>query len=51
MSRWWFRLGNACEGMEEWKRALDAYNKAIALSPTYTEAINAQARAKAKVTP
>jgi len=50
MSRWWFRLGNACEGMEEWKRALDAYNKAIALSPTYTEAINAQVRAKAKVT-
>ncbi|MGA2546264.1 MAG: tetratricopeptide repeat protein [Rectinemataceae bacterium] len=51
MSRWWFRLGNACESMGEWKRALDAYNKALALSPAYPEAQTAQARAKAKVTP
>jgi tetratricopeptide (TPR) repeat protein len=50
MSRWWFRLGNACEAQADWKRALDAYNKALALSPSYEEAQTAQARAKAKVT-
>jgi tetratricopeptide (TPR) repeat protein len=48
MPRWWYRLGNACEALGEWKRALDAYNKAISLSPAYAEAIAAQARAKAK---
>jgi tetratricopeptide (TPR) repeat protein len=51
MPRWWFRLGNACEAMGEWKRALDAYTKALVLSPSYQEAQSAQARAKAKVTP
>jgi len=51
MPRWWFRLGNACESLGEWKRALDAYNKALALNPSYQEAIAAQARAKSKVTP
>jgi tetratricopeptide (TPR) repeat protein len=51
MPRWWFRLGNACEANGDWKRALDAYGKALALSPAYPEAIAAQARAKAKVTP
>jgi tetratricopeptide (TPR) repeat protein len=51
MSRWWFRLGNACEANGDWRRALDAYDKALALSPAYAEAIAAQARAKAKVTP
>jgi tetratricopeptide (TPR) repeat protein len=51
MPRWWFRLGNACESLGEWKRALDAYNKALALNPSYQEAIAAQARAKAKVNP
>jgi tetratricopeptide (TPR) repeat protein len=51
MPRWWFRLGNALESMGDWKRALDAYNKALALSPAYPEAIAAQSRAKAKVSP
>jgi tetratricopeptide (TPR) repeat protein len=49
MPRWWFRLGNACESLGEWKRALDAYNKALALNPSYQEAIAAQARVKPKV--
>jgi tetratricopeptide (TPR) repeat protein len=49
MPRWWFRLGNACESLGEWKRALDAYNKAVALNPSYQEAIAAQARVKPKV--
>jgi tetratricopeptide (TPR) repeat protein len=51
MPRWWYRLGGALENLGEWKRALDAYNKALALSPAFPEAIAAQARAKAKVTP
>ena len=50
MSRWWYRLGNACESDGDWKRALEAYNKAVALNPSYPDAIAAQARAKAKVT-
>ena len=51
MARWWFRLGNACEGSGEWKRALDAYNKTLALNPSYQDALVAQARVKAKVSP
>lgn len=51
LSRWWFRLGNACESLGDWKRAQDAYNKALALSPAYAEAQSALARVKAKVAP
>ncbi len=51
MPRWWFRLGSACEANGDWKRALDAYSKALALNPSYPEAIAAQARVKAKVNP
>jgi tetratricopeptide (TPR) repeat protein len=49
LSRWWFRLGNACEGLGEWKRASEAYGKAVALNPSFQEALAAQTRAKAKV--
>jgi tetratricopeptide (TPR) repeat protein len=49
MSRWWFRLGNACEGLEEWKRAYDAYGKALSLAPSYQEAKDGQARVKPKL--
>jgi tetratricopeptide (TPR) repeat protein len=49
MSRWWFRLGNACEGLGEWKRAYDAYGKALALNPAYAEAQAAQGRVKPKI--
>jgi tetratricopeptide (TPR) repeat protein len=51
MPRWWFRLGNACEASGDWKRALDAYNKALALSPAFPEAVSAQARVKAQAAP
>jgi len=51
MPRWWFRLGNACEASGDWKRALDAYNKALALSPALPEAVSAQARVKAQAAP
>ena len=49
MPRWWFRLGNACEANGDWKRAFDAYGKALALNPGYPDALAAQARVKAKV--
>jgi len=49
MPRWWFRLGNALEGEGDFKRAGDAYAKALALSPQYQDALDAQARVKAKV--
>ena len=48
MPRWWFRLGWACEQLQEWKRAYDAYAKALALNPAYQEAVDAQARVKPK---
>jgi tetratricopeptide (TPR) repeat protein len=49
MPRWWFRLGGACESLGEWKRAYDAYSKALALSPAYKDALDAQARVKPKL--
>lgn len=48
MGRWWFRLGLACENLGEWKRASDAYAKALALSPDMQEAKDGQARVKGK---
>ena len=49
MPRWWLRLGNACELLGEYKRAYDAYGKALALNPGYQDAIDAQARVKPKI--
>lgn len=48
MPRWWFRLGGVCEQLQEYKRAYDAYAKALALNPSYQEALAAQARVKPK---
>jgi tetratricopeptide (TPR) repeat protein len=49
MPRWWFRLGTACEAEGEWQRSLDAYTKALTLSPAYQEAKDGQARMKAQL--
>jgi tetratricopeptide (TPR) repeat protein len=48
MPRWWYRLGQTCESLGEWKRAYEAFGKALALNPTYQEALDGQARAKPK---
>jgi cytochrome c-type biogenesis protein CcmH/NrfG len=48
MPRWWFRLGGVCEQLQEWKRAYDAYAKALALNPSCQDALAAQARVKPK---
>jgi len=51
MPRWWYRLGWTCEQLQEYKRASEAYAKALALNPGYKEALDAQARVKPKVEP
>ena len=48
MSRWWFRLGTTCESLGEWKRAYDAYTKALSLSPGYQDALDGLGRVKPK---
>lgn len=48
MPRWWYRLGLACENLGEWRRAYDAYSKALALSPTLEDALAARDRVKTK---
>jgi len=49
MSRWWYRLGQVCENLGDWQRAIDAFNKALSLSPGMQEATEGLARAKAKL--
>ncbi len=46
MPRWWYRLGQTCELLGEWKRAYDAYSKALSLSPAMAEALAARDRVK-----
>lgn len=48
MPRWWYRLGQTCESLGEWKRAFDAYGKALALSPSLAEAKDGRERVRAK---
>lgn len=48
MARWWYRLGLTCENLGEWKRAYDAYAKALSLSPSMQDAIDGSQRVKAK---
>lgn len=48
MPRWWYRLGLTCENLGEWKRAYDAYGKALALSPAMGDAIEGRDRVKPK---
>jgi tetratricopeptide (TPR) repeat protein len=51
MPRWWNRLGVTHEALGEWKRAYDAYGRALALSPSDPDAKAGQARAKANPAP
>lgn len=44
MARWWYRLGLTCENLGEWKRSLEAYNKALALAPAMQEAVDGKGR-------
>ena len=49
MPRWWYRLGLTCENLGEWKRASDAYSKALALNPGLQDATAGLDRVKGKV--
>ncbi len=49
IARWWFRYGSAVEALGEYARAADLYARALRLNPGMTEAIEAQARVKARI--
>ena len=48
-ARWWARLGYAREMAEDFRFALEAYNRALTLSPTQTEALNGRNRVQARL--
>ena len=48
LPRWWYRLGMACESLGDYKRAYSAYAKAVALRPSFQEAVDALDRVKPK---
>ena len=49
VARWWSRLGYAREMAEDYKWALDAYDRALRLNPSYAEAIRGKSRVQAKI--
>ena len=48
-ARWWARLGYAREMAEDFRFALEAYNRALTLSPAQTEALNGRSRVQARL--
>ncbi|HUW39993.1 MAG TPA: tetratricopeptide repeat protein [Rectinemataceae bacterium] len=48
LPRWWYRLGMACESLGDYKRAYSAYAKAVALRPSFQDALDALGRVKPK---
>jgi tetratricopeptide (TPR) repeat protein len=48
-ARWWSRLGYAREMAEDWKYSAEAYDKALQLNSSYTEAVRGLGRVKAKL--
>ena len=49
VARWWSRLGYAREMAEDYKWALDAYDRALKLNPSYAEAIRGKSRVQSKL--
>jgi tetratricopeptide (TPR) repeat protein len=49
IARWWYRYASLKEQLGDYGRAVELYGKALRLSPGMTEAINGQARAKARL--
>jgi tetratricopeptide (TPR) repeat protein len=49
LSRWWFRYGGAVEALGEYARAYELYGRALRLSPGMQDAVDAQARVKARL--
>ncbi|TFG79262.1 MAG: tetratricopeptide repeat protein, partial [Spirochaetales bacterium] len=48
-SRWWTRLGYACERNADWTFALEAYDRALQLDPASKDARGGRARVAVKV--
>ena len=48
-ARWWARLGYAREMAEDWKYSLEAYQKALELNSTFTEAQRGLERVRQKL--
>lgn len=48
MARWWYRHGVVLEALGQYRRAWDAFGKALERSPKMQDAIEARARVKAK---
>ncbi|MFZ2635877.1 MAG: tetratricopeptide repeat protein [Rectinemataceae bacterium] len=48
LPRWWYRFGSALEALGNYKRAWEAYGKALAINPKYAEALAGRDRVKAK---
>lgn len=48
-ARWWSRLGYAREMAEDWEHSLEAYEKALQLNSSYTEAVRGQERVSKKL--
>lgn len=44
MSIWWYRLGSVREATDNKEGAIEAYKRAVALSPNYTDAIKGLSR-------
>ncbi|TFG79180.1 MAG: tetratricopeptide repeat protein [Spirochaetales bacterium] len=49
MARWWYRYGGTAEALGQYARAYDLYGRALRLSPGMQEALDAQARVKARL--
>jgi len=46
VSLWWYRLGSVCEAAGEYSQAVDAYTRALRITPYYPEATDGWARAR-----
>ena len=49
IARWWARLGYSREMKEDYKWALDSYEKSLKLNPSYTEALRGKNRVLKKI--
>ena len=48
-ARWWSRLGYAREMAEDWQYSLEAYEKALNLNSSFTEAVRGRERVQQKL--
>jgi tetratricopeptide (TPR) repeat protein len=51
IARWWARIGYAREKAKDFEYAIEAYEKALKLNPSYAEALRGKERAEAAMKP